>query len=466
MAKPNTGDNSDAGDVILNILDKVDLNSFDEIAAMQNGGKIGKEEDADDDNDDDDDDSGEEGAAGAGGAAPAAKGKPQPAKKPTEVEISDEMLIEGLKNTSGRRPDGSEKPDPNKKTTKTKPAAGAAAVAAAAGAEGEGDGAAADNPNPDSPFSVHYDMMVEAGEWEPFEGFDGTKESYLKAREFNETKKVDEGINAWLEDALKNNPDGRTIGKKLLSHLANGGKVSDFIAVQSQNELDFAALEDADEAKAEAAALEILPKYYASIGWKKPQIQQKMDALKKVGGEVDEAKLIAAPYQEMLENREQQMSTQLETAKATEKKSRMAFNNTLQSSIQKGVDFGYFKVGSTKKEKDELNAFYFSPEEETGVPQYSRLLNEAMKDPMFHLMVGDILKNQSYKADPAKVKKAGAGTGTNAVDALEDRLAKSLLNKSLSTKTADAGAGGSADGRAAAGGQTREFKLEEAVVIS
>lgn len=462
MAKPNTG-GTDAGDVILNILDKVDLNSFDEIAAMQNGGKIGNDDDPGDDEEEEDDDEGE-GAAGAGGAAPASKKKPTTQQKPTEIEISDEMLIEGLKNTSGRRPDGSEKPDPNKKTTKAKPAANAAA---AAGTEGDDKGdEVIDNPNPDSPFSVHYDMMVEAGEWEPIEGFDGTKASYLKAREFNETKKIDEGINQWLEEALKNNPDGRAVGKKLLSHLANGGKVSDFVAVQSQTELDFEALEDADEAKAEAAALEILPKYYASIGWKKPDIAKKMEALKKVGGEVDEAKLISGPYQEMLEARETQMAAQLEANKTNEKKHRQTFNTTLQSSIQKGVDFGYFKVGSTKKEKEELNAFYFSPEEDSGVSQYNRLLNEAMKDPMFHLMIGDILKNQSYKADPAKVKKAGGTAGNNATDALEDRLTKSLLNKSLSTKTADTGAGGSADGGATAGGKTREFKLEEAVVIS
>jgi len=443
MAKTSS-DNSSQQDLNLNILDKVDLGDFDEIAAFQKGGKIENTGgDDDDDNDDDDDDDEGQGDDDKKTKPPVKKTEPQ---KAPVIELTDDELIAGLQRTSGKTP-----ADPKKQT---KPAASKKDD----NDNDSGEGADA-NPNPDSAFSIHYQMMVDAGEWEEVEGFDGTKESYLKAREHNENIKIEEGVNTFLEDAFKNNPEGRAVGKKLLAHLAAGGRVSDFVAVQAPQELDFDSLEDQDDEKAAAAALDILPKYYQSIGWKKPEIAKKMEQLKKTGGEVDEAKLIAEPFKEMISKREAQITTQLNQNKAAETTAKKVLNTKLVTSIDKGHDFGYFQIGKTKKEKEEIRDYIFTPSEETNVSKFATDLNEALKDPDFLLFAANVLKNQIHKADPKKlVKKSDSG---DEIDALEEKLSKSLLHKNLSTKSADA-----TGTTKRSSGKELAFNLEEAVVIN
>jgi hypothetical protein len=447
---------TDQKEPTFDILDNIDLTNFDEIAAFQKGGKVEDEKGDDDEDLDDEEDDGAEGAgAGKGGQqkAGAAQRKAVATDKPTEIEISDELLIEGLQKASGK--EVTKKKDP--------PAAGGktAGVAAAKADTKKDDAEEVDNPNPDSPFSVHYDLMVESGEWEPIEGFDGTKASYLKAKEFNNNRDIEDGINAFIEDAFKNNPEGAVAGRKLLNHLAHGGKVSDFVMLQAPQEIDFEALEDKDEKVAAAAALDILPRYYQSIGWSKKDIDKKLALLEKTGGEIDEAKLIADPFKNMIKAREQAASATLQKQKQAETHSRNTINASLIQGIEKSKDFGLFKIGTTKKEKDEIKSYMFVETEAGQGSSFSQDLNAALRDPNFLLFTANVLKNKLHEADPKTFKKKD-GEG-DATDALEERLSKSLLNKKLSDKTADT----NFSGRTAARGDSKlEFNLDEAVVIN
>jgi len=445
MAKATTSPSAaDTKEPLLNIIDNIDLSNFDEIEVFKKGGKIDNPEDEEEEEIID------EGEEGKGKGKPAPGRKPVVDKTPTEIEISDEMLEAGLAKTAGRE-----------YTKKDPPAAKPAPGAKAATTKKEDEEEIVDNPNPDSPFSVHYDLMVEAGEWEPIEGFDGTKASYLKAKEFNNRVQIEDGINAFLEDAFKKNPDGMVAGKKLLNHLANGGKVSDYVAVQAPQEIDFAALDDADEKVASAAASDILSRYYTSIGWKKADIVKKMALLEKTGGEIDEAKLIADPFKNMIKTRELQVAANLQRQKQVETQSRNTVNAQLIDGIDKSKDFGLFQIGKTKKEKDEIKSYMFAEVEEGQGSSFSQDLNAALRDPNFLLFTANVLKNKLHTADPATLKKKGGNE--DATDALEERLSKSLLNKKLSDKSADT----NFSGRANRNGESKlEFNLDEAVVIS
>lgn len=444
---------TDQKEPTFDILDNIDLTNFDEIDVFKKGGKVEVEKGNEDDDDDDLDDGAEGAGAGKGGQqkAGAAQRKAVATDKPTEIEISDEQLIEGLQKASGKEV-----------TKKDPPTNGKAKPAGAKADDKKDDAEEVDNPNPDSPFSIHYDMMVEAGEWDPIEGFDGTKASYLKAKEFNNNRDIDEGINAFIEDAFKNNPEGAIAGRKLLNHLAHGGKVSDFIMLQAPQEIDFEALDDKDEKVAAAAALDILPRYYQSIGWSKKDIDKKLALLEKTGGEIDEAKLISDPFKAQIKAREQAASATLQKQKQAETHSRNTINASLVQGIEKSQDFGLFQIGKTKKEKDEIKSYMFVESEQGQGSSFSQDLNAALRDPNFLLFTANVLKNKLHLADPKTLKKKDAEG--DATDALEERLSKSLLNKKLSDKTADTNFTGRTGAR---GGESKlEFNLDEAVVIN
>lgn len=431
-------DKDDSKGLDLNILQIPD--DFDpmEILHTQKGQVNTPDDDNQDDNADDQDDDQQD-----TGSKDRKVIKGQNRQKPNVIDISDDMLEQGLRKARGEKIDK--------------------------GADDDNDDNSDDNQSDDNAdkkgkgkkqeviagaFKVHYDLMVEAGEWEEVEGFDGTQESYLKAREFNENKKIEEGIDAWLDDAFERNPQGKVVGKRLLQHLAAGGTVQDFATLNAGSEIDFKQLDSEDTDVAESVARDVVSSYYASVGWKKPKIEAKIAALSKTGALIDEAKELEEPFNELTESRRQQHQQALDKQKQANQAAQKQVNEGLRAIIQKGQPVGGLPIGATRKELNEFSEFLFGDGQ--GPSEFQQQLQAGYRDPQFLAWVAAGLKSGAYKQSA----DGKPDPDTKALSTVEQRLQKALLNKKISDKDS------SNDGATRKGGAGKpEFDLDNAVVI-
>lgn len=379
----------------------------------------------------------------------------------TNIELTDEQFEQGLQNTTNRRTGGS-----NQQQQSQQPNQGGADKSNSAGAGTVNKNKPANqqqqsqDPQQATAFKAHYDLMVEAGEWEPLEGFDGTEESYIKAKDHNQQLFRDQGINEFLDEAFETNPEGKVLGKRLLNHLANGGKVSDFVTLMAPTELNFDALDDQDETVASAAATDILRQYYSSVGWDGTAIEKKLAQLNKTDGVVEEAKIVAPVFKKTITNKANTHAQQLATQKTQNQNASRTTNNALLGMINKGHKFGDLQIGKDKKEKLEYQTYMFEPTEQGG-SEFGIALQNAYKDPEFLLYLAASLKNNLHK-NPAALTD-NKQQQQQATNSLERKLSGLLQNKSLSNDQtgripADSGASGGNNSK-------YEFSLDDAVPI-
>ena len=374
--------------------------------------------------------------------------KPAPKKVRTgpdfsNVELADEDIDEALKKAKG--------------------GPGAAPIkkpAAAGNTNTPTDDSKDDKFDPNNAFAAHYQMMVDGGFWQELKDFDGTEESYIKARDMNQELLSDQGVDQYLEEAFEKNPEGRAMGKRLLTHLANGGKVSDFIQLASTQEIDFDAVEGDDDDAATAAAKDMLPKYYQSIGWKKPQIDAKMKSLEKIGGEVEEAKLIAPTFKEAITNRANLHAQNLKANKEKEREKVTTTNTSLMNMINKGHQFGELSIGKDKKSIQEYQNYLFTTPAGKEQPEFATALQEGLQDPEFLLYLAVALKHKLHK-NPEAIAN-GEKSKQAAITSTEETLSNALLNKRIGKNQAQTAENNNQRQGAAS---EYQFDLENAVPI-
>lgn len=370
------------------------------------------------------------------GKAPAGDAKPK-----LEIDLTDDMLATGLKRASGKEPapGGSDDAGDKKPDDKGKPAAPAAT----------------DKTNA---FAVHYNLMVEAGEWEPIEGFDGTEAKYIEARQINDEKRAVGITEGWFTEAFQQNPEGMEMGKLLFNHLRNGGRVSDFQNMMAPLEFDFKAIESEDDTVAEDAAKELIRRYYSSIGWKPEKINAKITNSVKLGQIVDEAKQIEEPYKDLLEVQRKHESERLAAVKQARDRQAYQLQQSLVSLLEKNEGYGPIKLWTNKKEKQEYENYIFAPDPETQKTAFNEELNAELKNPKFVLFLAAALKQKLYENPDALGK--GVDTGDQkALKSIQGTLQNALLNKDIS-KVDNSHSQNQ-------GNQSKyQFDLDKAVVIS
>lgn len=385
---------------------------------------------------------------------PEAKGFRKPAtpekKKSIIIDLSDDEITKSLRKTKGEniddddddQPGGKKKPevdddnnddDPEKKGKK-KP----------------------DEKN--AAFELHYNLMVEAGEWEADESFDGTPESYLAIKEKNNTRQAHGVLDEWVEDAFEKNPDGATMGKKLFNHLKNGGTISDFQELYSPDEFKYEDLESDDDDTAESAAVSLVSNYYAALDWKPELIKRKIESWKKTGTLIDEAKELKEPYQDMVKKSQNQyeiaMAEQAEKRKLKVKET----TQNLKKLIAENKSFAGNKLYEDEKQRKKLEQEMFVADED-GVTPFRKKLANALQDPNFILFCQMAIDKNLYKTeaedlDPEKVQ-------SKVVDKLRTTLENSLLNKDISKKVSDRSTGG----QSTATKSKYKFSLDDAIVV-
>lgn len=371
-------------------------------------------------------------------------GKPKPIVTPfgkkQEIELSDEMLEAGFKKTSGKKTnDGGNGGDGN---------------------EDGGDGKTGPDPvDKNNAFAVHYKMMVDSGEWEPLEGFDGTEEKYIEARNTNLEKQALGITNDWFAEAFKENPEGAAIGLQLFNHLRNGGKVADFVNVVAPTEFDFQEIHSEDDDIAEAASKEMIRNYYSAIGWKSQKISDKLANLSKTGQVIDEAKQIEEPYKELLDMQKNQELSRVQKQKEAKKQQAAVINSSINSMIEKNEGFGNIKLWTNPKEKKEFEEFIYKQTAEGKQTEFNEMLNAELKNPRFLTYLAASLKYKLYENTAAfNGSGDGAGQGSNA--SLKKTLEGALLNKDISKKDT------STIQNQNSNGSKYKFDLDNAVVIS
>jgi hypothetical protein len=309
-------------------------------------------------------------------------------------------------------------------------------------------------------FLAHYESMVESGEWEAEEGFDGDPEKYVEIRNKNNERFAVSLVDEYFEDAFVKNPDGKELGIKLFNHLKNGGKIKDFRDLYEPAEFQFSDLDSDNEDIAEEAAAGLIRNYYTAAGWKPEAINKKIDSLKKTGRIVEEGKEIEEPYKDLIKNQQDVVAQRLEADNLAKKNNKAKINNTIKSLIDSNHSFGDIKLYENEKEKKRLIQSIFEAGE-NGMTDFSVKFNAALKDPEFLLFQALVLEKELYKSGKSKLK-TGATAESEAAKKLKDTLSKSLLNKDVLNKSNDrsqANPGKNSSSK-------YKFNLDQALVVS
>jgi hypothetical protein len=399
--------------------------------------KIKKGDDADDDDDADD------------------RRQKQQTKAP-QIEISEEMLTQGLSNAralgsnnvGGPGGPGSKKQDNNTDNNADQSKQGKQGTSATK----------TGSDSPDDVYNAHYRMMVELGKWEEVEDFDGTEEKYIEAAETNRLREVEKGLDDYFDEAFEKNPDGKALGIKLFKHLQANGKLSDFKALYEPAEFKFEDLKSSDDVVAEAASKELIRNYYSRIGWKTENINSRITNLEKTGRLIDEATEVEEPYKDLLAHQQNLYQKNLERNKAENTKNRQHINTTLHKLIENNTAFGSVQPYANKKEREELEDYYFTATENNN-SAFNEDLNEALQDPLFLLYLGVSLKKKLYK-DPKAFAQSDENASSQATSKLKSTLQNALLNKNINNS------GFKDDVSQPASTGKYKFNLDEAVVIS
>lgn len=366
-----------------------------------------------------------------------------------KFDLTDELLQQGLSRVSGYKPKNDKTQAPSTPADDSKDD------------DKKDEGASnLSTVDMDNAFALHYKLLVEGGEWKELDDWDNKnpKESYLRAKEANLQRIREEEADALINEVFEKNPDGKVMGKKLLQHLANGGRVSDFVNLTAPQEVDFKELDNEDEEVAEDMARTVINNYYSSIGWSKTEIDKKILNLKKTGGLLDEARGLEQPYTKSVTERETQHQQWLADQKKLHEDNAKKINTGLNALIDKGHTFGPIKVAASKQEREELRSYFFETDEK-GVNGFSAELQDNLRDPEFLLFLAKVGKDKLYKKLDTLV---GAAKGKDqAMDELESKLGSALLNKKLENNSAQSGT----DSGTGKGNSKHEFNLDEATVI-
>jgi len=356
-------------------------------------------------------------------AAPA-----EPVEKKAPIDITDEMLEEGFKKASGEASKNAGGP-----TGKQNQDLGSLSIKKA-------DSGNEDDESPKNvkgtddlknAFAIHYKLMVDAGEWDEIEDFDGTEEKYQEAKTFNATNQANAIADGYFNEAFKANPDGRDMGLKLFHHLRQGGKVKDFVDLHASEEFSFDDLDSSDDNVAESAAKELIYDYYSSIGWKKEKISAKINNLEKTGQLVNEAKDVQEPYQDLTKQQQNLHQQNLEREQNQQKINRKKNTDAIKKMIDDNINFGPLKLYNSQKEKKELDEYIFSPDEETGKTAFASDLDAGLKDPKFLLFAAVAYRNKLHENADA-LKTTDKDATTKAVSSLRQTLEGAMLNKGIS----------------------------------
>jgi hypothetical protein len=315
-----------------------------------------------------------------------------------------------------------------------------------------------------SVFTAHYNSMVQLGRWKEVEGFDGSEEKYLEAINTNDEERVNAGIDEFIEDALVNNPDGKALGKKWITHLARGGTAQDFVDLYAQPAtIDLEAIDDKDEEVAEQAAERLYRAYHQELGWKVERIDARLAKIKKAGSLIEEAQDLKEPYTELVESRQQEYEQQqLRVANARKQKQRQ-LSEGLNTLLKNGHKFGNLPVYADDKERRIAEARLFKPNE-NGITEFRSDLSKNLEDPEFVLFLETAMRKQLHKK-PELLGGAKGKTEKEVKSSLRNTLESSLLNNQIRDKTAKSPVQSSNTDKSRKKQKGPVFDMDSAIVI-
>jgi hypothetical protein len=412
-----------------NIVQSGAATSFDPVEVLHGTEKLPGQEDDDDDEEDEEE---EEDDSPKQKNPKTVKSNAPKTFKPSGEGLTDEMLEEGLMRARAEANGETYKP-PVKKAVKP-------AIENEEDDEEDEDELTPKNefvPDEDNSFAIHYQAMVAAGRWEPDEEFEKnpTEEGYEAMLDKTDAARAINVAQSYFNNAFKKNPEGAQQGMALLNHLKAGGRVSDFVELYAGSDIDFDALESDDDDTALEAAREIVGGYYQELGWKPEKVKKKVAELEKTGRLVDEGKEIREPYEDMIAHNQELNQRQLDQQAAAQTQARKKLNTGIKELIEKTPSFGSVPLYKNEKEKREFDNFIFAADD-SGLSQYNKEFNAALKHPSFIALTAAILKHKLHEKPEllgatGKAKKEAASEATSG---LRKKLNEALLNKGLGSK--------------------------------
>lgn len=220
-----------------------------------------------------------------------------------------------------------------------------------------------DNEEPDEKQALiaYYNLMVDNGMWKPSEKeFDGSEEHFAELMQTNRAKEVEDGIDDYLENAFEKNPDGANLGKRLLQHLATGGKIRDFVDDNKDADFDENDFDNEDDTIATEAASSFLRTYYQSLGWSDENINRTIASKKAKGTIIDEAKDSIEPYKKTAEAKSLERIKLQAVEKQKQQERINLYRKGISETLEKDTVIG-LPIGKTKEAKTSLRNYILEP---------------------------------------------------------------------------------------------------------
>lgn len=287
----------------------------------------------------------------------------------------------------------------------------------AAGKQKQQTAGGADDTNP---LKIFYNMMVQEGLWEEEPDFDGSDEAFEEIKAKNLDKMREEDVNDYINAAFEANPDGAKHGKALLSHLAKGGKIKDFIELHESSDITEADLDSDDANTATSAAEQLTRTYLRLIGWDKEDIDSTIRNKKEKNTLVDYGKELLKPYQKKITEIETQRENDSKAQATARRNNAIKYTTSVNDIINTQEKVGFLEIPKTPKEKKALVAYMLTPVEGEDGQQRTQLaqdFNTLSKDPEFSIFLAQSLRTWQ-KQKPNAVKKSATSSTKDSVISL------------------------------------------------
>lgn len=283
-----------------------------------------------------------------------------------------------------------------------------------------------------NPLKIFYNMMVQEGLWEEDPNFDGSDEAFEEIKAKNLEKMREEDVNDYLSAAFEANPDGVKHGKALLSHLAKGGKIKDFVELHESSDITEADLDSDNADTAVSAAEQLTRTYLKLIGWDKEDIDTTIRTKKEKNTIVEYGKELLKPYQKKITEIETERAANADKEAKARRTNAIKYTTSVNDIVNTQEKVGFLEIPKTPKEKKALVAYMLTPVDGEDGQQRTQLahdFNKLSKDPEFSIFLAQSLRTWTQKKPNAVKKSATSSTKDSVISLLGGKAAPKQSGK-------------------------------------
>lgn len=321
--------------------------------------------------------------AGPGGKQPQNQNTKKPGEAPSKTVVDENAIMDMIKDS--HKPDG--------KAANTAPG---------------DDGNNSAPSGSESPLTILYNHFTEdlgLPALPEGETFDGTDENFVKWVQDVREETIIDTANQMITEAFTNQKENEPMARDLLSALAKGMNIEDFIATRKYDTITANYLVTDDEDLKESRSERVLRELHGSMNWDAESIDKYINSLKKSGTLEAVAETALPQFIKSNTARKLAADNQALANKQRTDNDVKAHNTKIFETIDGSKEFQNFNIANPK-DKQRIKEYMFLPTVDIGggtrIPQFMADKMAAQRNPNYTLYQALTLMNQG--ADAANVK--------------------------------------------------------------